>query len=287
MEGELWQGLQRARRRVALVHHEPPNNHFTDARIVEVLLWACLHDRPISWACQATHWPPHRRTQELPSPATMSRRLRTLSVLFFLAAIEALLRAEHPQCLVKSVDAMPLPVGSWSKDRNARRGRAGNTFAKGYKLFAIVNGPVIDAWAIGPMNESESGKAQTLLPRVGAGAYLLGDALYDSNPLHAVAAALGWQLVAPRKKPGTGLGQRRHQSSRLRSIELLEGPGRFGRELYLQRITVERDFAHVGCFPCGLGPLPRWVRTPFRVALWVQAKLIIYGVRLQQRKSAA
>lgn len=287
MEGELFQGLYRLIQQVDKLHAQPKGVHFSDARIVEVLLWAVLHDRPTCWACQRRHWPAHRRCHPLPTPATMSRRLRTCSVLFFLAAMEAALQAAAPRGLVQSVDAMPLPVGGWSKDRDAKWGRAANGFAKGYKLFARVAGGWVMSWRIGPMNQSESQTAIDLLTGAEGGGYLLGDALYDSNALHRVAQAAGWQLVAPRKKPGRGLGHGRHEPGRLRSIALLEGPGPFGRSLYACRTVIERDFAHAGCFPGGLGPLPRWVGRPRRVALWVQVKLLIYGIRLQQRQQAA
>lgn len=288
MEGELFAGLYRLIQQVNKRHAQPPGMRFSDARIVEVLLWAVLHDRPVCWACDRRHWPAHRRSDPLPTPATMSRRLRSVSVLLFLAAMEAALVSRQSPSLVRSVDAIPLPIGGWSKDREARWGRAANGLAKGYKLFAIVDGPHVVAWRIGPMNQSEPQTAIRLLQQIEGGGYLLGDALYDSNALHAAAGEAGWQLLAPRKKPGTGLGHHRHEPSRLRSIALLEGPGRrFGGSLYAQRTVIERDFAHAGCFAGGLGPLPRWVRRPRRVALWVQSKLLIYAVRLQQRQRAA
>ena len=104
---------------------------FSDRRIVEVHLWAVLHDRPVSWAVQPRHWPPHRRSQKLPSDATMSRRLKRLGVLQLLEALEDLLCVGLPMLMAMNIDAMPLPVGGHGKDPDAAWGRAANGRAKG------------------------------------------------------------------------------------------------------------------------------------------------------------
>ena len=50
-------------KRIAAVVHELaeplPGGRFgfTDAQIVLVYLWACYHDKPVSWACRKEHWP--------------------------------------------------------------------------------------------------------------------------------------------------------------------------------------------------------------------------------------
>src|SRR5947209_12686104 len=89
MEHQLWKAI------VALARApvQPPRRRaarftFTDADIVGVFYWAVIHDRPVAWACQARHWPPHRRRCRLPSGATMSRRLRAPAVRALLAAVE-------------------------------------------------------------------------------------------------------------------------------------------------------------------------------------------------------
>ncbi|MCH8260899.1 MAG: hypothetical protein IIC46_11915, partial [Planctomycetes bacterium] len=60
------------------------------------------------------------------------------------------------------------------------------------------------------MNGSEPLVAREMIKQLEPGGYLLGDTLYDSNALYELASERGWQLVAPRKKPKTGLGHRRH-----------------------------------------------------------------------------
>src|SRR5438874_1236892 len=49
--------------------------------LVAVMLWAALHDRPVSWACQQRHWSTTTlKPRRLPSPATMSRRIDSVGV---------------------------------------------------------------------------------------------------------------------------------------------------------------------------------------------------------------
>lgn len=282
MDGELWKVLypvleqegKRFQRRFV---------HYSDARILQVYLWAVLHDRPVCWACDAANWPVEQRPPGLPTPGTMSKRLRRLSVGMLLLAVLRALQERQPRHLVQSVDAKPLPIGGYSKDRGARWGRATAGFAKGYKLFGIVDGGGrrLEAWEVGPMNESEVRVAGRLLPALAARGwegYVLGDALYDSNPLHRLAATQHCQLLAPRKKPQGGLGHRRHHPARLRGLELLDTP--FGQQLYALRTGIERYFGQATSFGGGLGPLPSWVRTPRRVTLWVAGKIVINAARL-------
>ena len=285
MERELWgrvyrmvRSLGRSRRRRRV--------RFADAVIVLVHLWAVLHDRPTSWACEVRNWT-GCRPGRLPSGATMSRRLRTDSVREFLAAAEARLRRAEgdwpvPGGVVKVADGKPLPVGGHSHDPDAAWGRGAGQMSKGYKLYAILgDGPVPCAWDVRPMNASEPAVAAELMPAVPGAGYLLGDAVYDVNPLYEAAAAAGHQLVAPRKRPGGGLGHRKHSPHRLRSIELLASE--FGRGLHRLRGQVERQFGRLTNPAGGLGPLPNWVRRLRRVRQWVQGKLILHALRILPR----
>jgi hypothetical protein len=301
MEGERWSVLYR------VVADEgsrrPPAKRFVypDATILLVLLWAALHDRPRCWACGDAAWagcPAGERPAALPSPAAVSRRARTVGVLGLLDQALARLAALFPPALARRVDGKPMPVGGRSNDADARWGQAADHKARGYKQFLVWGGGVVpDAWRAGPMNEPEVEAAKRMVPGLAGGGYLLGDALYDSNPLHAVADAHGFQLVAPRKDPGAGLGHCRHEPGRLRSIALLETPaagdlpaaGRapFARDLYAGRTRIERELGGWCSFGGGLAPLPAWVRTPHRVACWTGLKLLINGVRLCQLRGVA
>ena len=129
MEDELWQALYPL---VLEEHSRRPRRkrvRFNDGVILLLALWAVLHDRPISWACRARNWrsapggePPWAA---LPSPATMSRRLRTASVQLLLEQVFCRLlhatRVLEGLCLCRRIDSKPLPVGGFTKDHDARR----------------------------------------------------------------------------------------------------------------------------------------------------------------------
>ena len=302
MEDELWAALYplvvgEDKRRPRLKRVQ-----YSDAVIVLVSLWAVLHERPVSWACRRRNWPGELPWCGLPSGATMSRRLRTLSVqLLWSQLFWRLLQAtnrgpaaatpgrEPPlPCLCRRVDSKPLAVGGFSKDRDARWGYATGGKARGYKLFCCwaKRGLVPEQVVLGPLSESDQAGAMQLIDRLaelhpaGLYGYVLADATHDTNPLFDHAASRGLQLVAPRKAPNTGLGHRDHSPHRLRSIDLLEGPGAFGPSLLRLRGQIERDLGNLTAFAGGLQPPPSFVRRPRRVARWVVAKLIINGIRI-------
>jgi len=89
MECELWPQLYRivlrAGRKMPKVR-----GRYCDALILLVLLWSCLHDRPLSWGCEARNWISTRaRPAQLPSDSTVSRRLWSRRVLTLMQIIAA------------------------------------------------------------------------------------------------------------------------------------------------------------------------------------------------------
>jgi len=277
MERKLWDALYDL---VMAVDYDCPAAGVVhaDRTIALVYLWAALHDRPTCWAVDPAHWPDALRPARLPSQATMSRRLRSRPVRHLLAAALRALRGRAAGWLT-FLDTKPLPVGGWSKDGDARRGRGANGWIVGYKLHAAwaPGDAVPRAYEVLPADRGDPTTARVLVPRLGGGGYLVADSNFDSNPLHEVAARRGFQVVAPAKKRDRGLGHRRHRPERLHALEMLARP--FGAALYATRAAVERDFGNLTSFGGGLGPLPAWVRHRHRVRLWVQAKLIINGLR--------
>lgn len=284
MKTEIWCELYRIVRATAKTRPRG-SRRLPDWLIVLTLLWAAISDSPISWAAQRRHWPLwcQRLVRSVPSSATMSRRLRRQSVLAFLAAVLHEAQRDLPASLYRVLDGKPLPIGAGTGDRQAGYGRAAGGKAKGYKLHALVDlGGRVAAWRVAPMHTSEQAMAARLLRDAGERGYVLADAGFDSNQLFGLARLHGAQLVAPRRRPGTGLGkgQGRHDPGRLRSLTLTEGPSRFGRALLARRADIERAFGNLTSFGGGLGPLPAWVRTHRRVSRWVAAKLAINAVRL-------
>jgi len=251
--------------------------------IVVVLVWAALHDRPVSWACQPKNWKTTTlQPWKLPSDSTLSARAKTAGIALFLRALEERLRNVWPPHLAARLDGKPLTVGGATKDRTARYGRAAGVMAKGYKLHAVWAGrPMPETWDVTPLNAAEVQVAEeTLVPQLQGGGYLLADGNYDSSPLHDAAAQRNYQLVAPAKSPNAGQGHHYQSPFRRRSIDLLRG--KFGQDLYAHRRQIERDFGNAATFAGGLTAPPAWVRTLPRVRLWVWIKLLINAVRIIQ-----
>jgi hypothetical protein len=256
---------------------------FADEDIVAVWYWAVIHDRPVSWACEIYNWPLFLRRRRLPSVSTMSRRLRSREVLELLAVLEKRVIATQKEGLFWIIDGKPLPVSSFSKDRQAGYGRAAGGKARGYKLHAIIDGDgAVAAWRVAPMNKDERVMAKRLLRQTPIKGYLMADGNYDSNPLHELCVERGdLQLVTPgRAGKKTGLGHRKHSVGRLRSIAIMQSPDpRFGQNLLKMRSEIERAFGNLTNWGGGLSCLPSWVRTHRRVHRWVQAKMVLTSIK--------
>src|SRR5262245_35877000 len=74
MERELWKLIRWCLRR--LPRRWPRGAVYDNREILAVYLWAALHDRPVSWACERASWPMQAWRRALPDQSTMSRRLR-------------------------------------------------------------------------------------------------------------------------------------------------------------------------------------------------------------------
>jgi len=288
MEHQLWPLLNQELRRLARPYCKGCD--YSDGTIVRVYYWAVLHDRPTSWACVKRNWPIHERRRPFPSPSTMSRRLRSPSVVALLKALEeTVLRPGDTRGWVCAVDGKPLVIGGCSKDRQAGYGRAAGGKAKGYKLHALVGlDASVLAWRVAPMNRDERVMARRLLRNTSAEGYVLADGNYDDNRRHDLCVDRGnLQLVAPRRYGfDKGLGHHRHSPGRLHAIELLTNPmSDFGWQLLKQRDQIERFYGNLTSFAAGLSHLPAWVRTHRRVHLWVQAKLIFNALRIRIRNA--
>jgi hypothetical protein len=286
MEHQLWTAI------VAVVSEldKPrtrPTFDFRDEDIVRIWYWAVLHDRPVSWACQRENWPPGARRRRLPSDATMSRRLRSASVVALLTALERRVIAPTAPGLFWMIDGKPLPIGGCSKDRQAGYGRAAGGKAKGYKLHALIGGSgAIAGWRVAPMNKDERVMAERLVKAAPAEVqgYVVADGNYDSNKLHRVCDARGGLQLLTRRRYGAdkGTGHREQSAGRVRSMARVESPfPAFADGLLMERAEIERRYGHLSNWGGGLNGLPAWVRTHRRVARWVQAKLVLTALKRQ------
>ena len=87
MELERWAELSAAVSAVAVGWRQRPKDTHCTALVVRVYLWAALHDRPASWACDAKNWQRSTRPRVLPDQSTMSRRTRRDDFMAFLEAV--------------------------------------------------------------------------------------------------------------------------------------------------------------------------------------------------------
>lgn len=284
MDHELWSQLSHAMFDVARGFPRLSRQTFDTHCIVRVYMWAILHDRPVDWATRKTSWTRETRPARIPDQSTMSRRLKKPDTISFMHKLARRVAGKARESLVKLLDGKPLPIARHTQDPDATCGRGAGGMAKGYKLHAIWGSSAMPlTWSVQPMNVSETSQAKSMILQLCGAGYLLADSNFDHNELFDLAAKCGHQLLAPRKKPGTSLGNRRHSPQRLRAIHLLEqAPSPFGRNLYHHRKGIERQFGGLVSFGGGLQSLPAWVRTLPRVRLFVHAKLIINAARLRR-----
>jgi len=282
MEHQLWKAIV-----AALMTLDKPRTpaawDFSDEDIVKVYYWAVIHDRAVSWACAAQHWPVHGRRRPLPSQTTMSRRLRTPSVIALLNALERRVVAPKEPGLFWIIDGKPLPIGGCSKDRQAGYGRAANCKAKGYKMHVIVDSEgAVASWRLAPMNKDERVMAERMLKTAPIQGYVVADSNYDSNKLHEVCQSRPQLQLVTRRRYGSnhGTGHRKQSPGRLRSMHLTENPyPAFATQLLRDREQIERRFGQLTNWGGGLTCLPAWVRTHRRVYRWVQAKLVLTALK--------
>ncbi len=285
MSSQGWRILYRILKREARRLPRPGRRFvYSDTLIAAMFFWSVWHDRPQCWACRRDSYNGLFRPRRLPSVSEFNKRIRSERMTRLLESVFAVLSSNEAVGDVCILDSRPLPVGACSKDRAARVGRVYGGFARGYRLHALVaeNGVVL-AWELAAMNEADSTVAHTLLPRAPAGSRVLADANYDRAPLYDCATKHGLDLMA-RPIKNAGQGHRPQNSVRLDAI----ARWRLDSVHYARRRDqIERAFAWQSNFGGGLSPLPAWVRTPPRVYRWVQAKLVINHVRIQERKNAA
>ena len=166
MERELWKVLYLLARKL-----DTPwgNWRYSTSEVFAVYLWAVVHDRPTSWACDPGNWAGVTPPDPLPPQPRMSVRLRSESVQALWEAIdrEMVAACQAAAVWLMIIDAKPLPVGAYSKDRDARLGFvARGKWARGYKLHVIWNaGAYPLAWEVTGLNESETNVAKRLSQR--------------------------------------------------------------------------------------------------------------------------
>src|SRR5437773_12250212 len=114
MERELWPLIYHTLRAVARRTHQK-YVQYHPWEVAAVLLWAALHDRSREWACDPGNWTTTRlRPGEIPSPSTVSRRVKRVAFELFLNCVAAELKDGGKPAWELVVDGKPLPVGRCS-----------------------------------------------------------------------------------------------------------------------------------------------------------------------------
>lgn len=282
----VYRAIKQAARRMPKPRWRP---EYSDALIVAMYLWAVHHDRPQGWACNRANYHSRFRPRRLPSQSRFSRRIRSERCRTLLTAVYQRLADVENASGATYIDARPFPVGSCSKDRQARCGRVQGGKARGYRLHSLVsNDRRVLNWAVTPMNEAETTYARLLIDTAPAvGAVILGDGVFDASHLYDAAAARGSLLVAAIREDRLKSRPRANRNSPLRIAAVEHWKTGIAQYVYRERIAVEGVFGNQSSYGGGLGPLPAWVRTLPRVTRWIGAKLILYHARLKCRNEAA
>ena len=255
---------------------------YCDAVIVFVCVLGVLNNHSPRWAHDKRNWPLWCRWLKIPSYSQLMKRLKEPHIQALIDALNLRERRQLPGSIEKTCDGKPLVVSDFSKDPDARFGKAYGKWRKGYRLHLIADSlGGIDAFCVTSMDGGESTATARLISQVElVGVTLRGDSNYDRNPLYRRVAEAGGRLLAPRKRPHTRLGHRPHHPDRLRAIAELEASEANLAEHELHRIRVEQSLAHMTNLPFGLAPLPNCVRRLERVQRWVSIKILLYHVYL-------
>jgi hypothetical protein len=189
--------------------------------------------------------------------------------------------------LCRWFDAKTLTIRRYSKGKKAGFGHDEKGSQNGYKIHEVEDkSKGFVAWAIKPMNHHEITVADELISRLNWQGCLVGDGVYDKNRLYDPAGQKSVQLIAPQRiKNAKSIGHRRHSKYRLRALLLQRHS--IGQSLLDSRDSIERMFGQLTNLGCGLSPLPNWVRTRFRVEMWVRAKMIFYHLWKQKSNPCA
>jgi Transposase DDE domain len=268
---------------------------FGDAVILLIHFLAVLTNHSPRWSHDQRNWPRWCRRLKFPSYSQLMKRLKDPCIQQHIEQLDREFRGQLPSGPQKICDGKPLVVGGYSKDKQATRGKVPDGWARGYKVHVLIDA-VSGAFEALDVTGLDVGEPTTMRKIVQmldlAGTTVRGDSNYDSNPLYETIAQRGGRLIAPRKKPGTGLGhgsadRSPHHPHRLLAIQELETDDTRLKEHKRERNGVEQRLAHLTNVPFGLWALPNHVRHLRRVRQWVRTKVMLYHLYLVHRRSMA
>ena len=217
MERELWKLMVAALK--LLPPTRPRNAFYSDRQVLAVFLWAALHDRPTSWACERVNWPVQAWRRQLPDQSTMSRRMRTAALHDALAVTLTRVQASLPDGRLLFTDGKAFELSDRTSDPDAANGRGAGHMARGFRLHVVIDDQGrVYGWDVLPMNKTEMEATRKIIetmPKPRKATLMIADAGYDSNKLYGALAERGLRMIAPRRRQGAGLGWRPHHQHRL------------------------------------------------------------------------
>ena len=126
---------------------------FGDRLIILMLFWLAWHDRCLSWACDRTHYGTLFRPRRLPSISRFSRRVKGDRIQLVLRHVHDDLAVRGTACpfeLLSYIDGKAALVSPVSKDPDAKRGKTGGGFAKGYHYCPVRSRTMTVGYDFGP-----------------------------------------------------------------------------------------------------------------------------------------
>lgn len=307
LDREQWQRtvkvIRRQSRRLQRLQGPLKRSRYSDALIAIMYFWSVLHDRPLCWAADPTHYDRRLcRPGPLPSRSQFGRRVDSPRFDQLLQMIHVELAGPVDPSDGGLLDGKPLVVGVASRDPDAARGKIMGGYAKGYKLHLWgTSDRRIPLWSLQPLNVGEQVVAQALIaahPGFNSEAVSLADGNYDCQRMHEALAAKGGGLLAkPRglnlRHPEPWLQQQAHLHPknkgggpvRADAVRAWRAALPTARYLYRDRVHVEGILSNLCSHAGGLSPLPAWVRRLHRVRRWVGAKITLYHARLHASRA--
>src|ERR1043165_1067616 len=263
MDRTIWkivlQTIRAAHRRQPRPRRRP---QYPDWLIVAMFLWSVWHQRPLSWACQRSHYGDLFRPRKIPSVSQFTRRIKTSRCRQILQQVHDALARTPLASSISYLDGKAMLVSPVSKDRDAKRGRVSGGFAEGYKLHVwATEDDRIPLWCVTPLNTAECPVAEQLclrMPMLADDSLVMADGNYDSKNIHKLIACRNGRLLAPPK----GMAEhpvtlRQMGAVRREALTVWRDSPSPARGVLRRRIAVENIFSRI----CQLSRLPAWARS--------------------------
>lgn len=280
MEQSQWTVVRQTIRQVARSLPRLPKSIYSEFSIACLYFWAVVHDRPMTWSVDPTHYNRSFRPRKIPSVSQLNRRIASDRFQHLLQRVhEKLAGDSRLKCLI--LDGQALQVSPVSQDRDARAGHIPGGMGRGYKLHAVVaSDGNIPVFSVLPLNTHELPVAQQMLAAFRHdlnGILVMADGNYDSHVLHKqVDGQGGFLITRPRGRAKHPVTRRQMGRARRLMIDLWDHCPKTMRRVYHHRKQIERCFGNLACTPGLLSGLPKFVRGLARVRRFVGAKVCLY-----------